>query len=115
MRIGRWITLAAVVLVSGLFAYFNAGERITVSLGFTVIYRVSLVRLVLGSFILGMVAMFLVGLRQDLELRRYLRDLDRRGPRSPAGDREAMTLEPVDADRARWSAPVRTPPRAEPD
>jgi uncharacterized integral membrane protein len=75
MRAARWLILLGIALLSGLFAYFNAGERITVNLGFTILYRVSLARVVLGTFLLGMVTMFLVGLRQDLRLRRQLRDL----------------------------------------
>jgi uncharacterized integral membrane protein len=109
MSVGRWLPLLLVVLFSGLFAYFNAGERTTLNLGFTVLYRVSLVRLVLGSFILGMIAMFLVGLRQDLQLRRRLRSqglLDREGPRGPVHE------EPRSRD---WGAPVSTPPSSQLD
>jgi uncharacterized integral membrane protein len=109
MSVGRWLPLLLVVLFSGLFAYFNAGERTTLNLGFTVLYRVSMVRLVLGSFILGMIAMFLVGLRQDLQLRRRLRAqglLDREAPRGPVQE------EPRSQD---WGAPVSTPPASQLD
>jgi len=113
MRGGRWLILAAVVLFSGLFAYFNAGERTTLNLGFTVLYRISLVRLVLGSFILGMVAMFLIGLRQDLRLRRYLEGLE--GTRTaPPPLRDPEVKPAYDADE-RWAGPVRPQPRPEPD
>jgi uncharacterized integral membrane protein len=114
MRGGRWLILAAVVLFSGLFAYYNAGERTTLNLGFTVLYRISLVRLILGSFILGMIAMFLVGLRQDLRLRRYLQGLE--APRAVSPPRIDPPARPeYDGDDARWAEPVRTPPRAESD
>jgi len=113
MRGGRWLILAAVVLFSGLFAYYNAGERTTLNLGFTVLYRISLVRLVLGSFILGMVAMFLVGLRQDLRLRRYLEGIE--GTRAVPPPRGNPEVKPAYDAEERWAEPVRTQPRPEPD
>jgi uncharacterized integral membrane protein len=67
---GRWVALFAIVVVSGLFSYLNAGQRVTLHLGFTTLYRLSLSHIVLGAFLLGMVTMFLVGLRNDLRLRR---------------------------------------------
>jgi uncharacterized integral membrane protein len=110
MKGARWIGLLLLVLLSGLFAYFNAGERTTLSLGFTTIYQVSLVRLVLGSFVLGMLAMFLVGLRQDMQLRRELRDRDRWGRHTGGVERSRH-----DPARDRWAAPAPTPPRLETD
>lgn len=70
----RWAGLVLVVLLAGLFAYFNGGERVTLNLGFAVLYRISLVGLTFTAFLLGMVLMFLVGLRHDLEVRRLLRE-----------------------------------------
>jgi uncharacterized integral membrane protein len=73
MNVVRWATLLAVVLLTGVFSYLNAGQRITLHLGFTTLYRLSLSHIVLGAFLLGMLTMFLVGLRNDLRLRRDLR------------------------------------------
>jgi uncharacterized integral membrane protein len=67
---GRWAALVAIAVLSGLFAYLNAGQRVTLHLGFITVYRLSISHVVLGAFLLGMVSMFLVGLRNDLRLRR---------------------------------------------
>ena len=56
-----------------MFSFLNAGERVTVNVGLTVLYRISLVGLVFGAFLLGMIAMFLFGLRQDRRIRDVLR------------------------------------------
>ena len=69
----RWILLLFISLFSGLFAYLNGGERTTLHLGFTTLYQLSLVALVFGAFLLGMIAMFLITLRHDLRMRRLLR------------------------------------------
>ena len=70
---GRRIGIGSLVLVSGIFSFLNAGERVTIDVGFTVLYRVSLVGLVFSVFLLGMVTMFLFGLRQDRQMRTALR------------------------------------------
>jgi uncharacterized integral membrane protein len=94
MRRGQWVVLVLAVLGSALFAFFNAGQRITLSLGFVVFYRLSLVNVVFGAFVLGMVCMFLIGLRQDLRMRQQLRErglLDSpsaRPPPEPEPERE---------------------------
>ena len=69
----RWIGVGALVLVAGFFSFLNTGERVTVNLGFTVLYRLSLVGLVFGVFLLGMITMFLFGLRHDRRVRDSLR------------------------------------------
>lgn len=102
MKAGRWGTLLLVALLAGLFAYLNAGHRVTLSLGFITLYRISLVRLVLGSFVLGMITMFLVGLRHDLAMRRALRERDR-----PPPDDGPTAPPPYDATD-RWTAPAST-------
>ena len=71
--LGRWTSVALLVAVAGLFSFLNAGERVALNLGFTTIYRISVVGLVFGSFLLGMVAMFLFGLRHDRRIRDALR------------------------------------------
>jgi len=70
----KWVGLALVVVLAGLFAYLNGGERVTLYLGFTTIYRISLVGLVFTAFLLGMTLMFIVGIEHDLRVRRLLRE-----------------------------------------
>lgn len=70
----RWAALAVIAVVAALFASFNAGERVALNLGFTMLYRIPLVPLIFVAFLVGMVTMFLVGLRHDLRVRRALRE-----------------------------------------
>jgi uncharacterized integral membrane protein len=70
----RWIAIAAVVLLAAIFAYLNGNDLTTLNFGFAVLYQVSLVGIVFISFLLGMVTMFVLGLRHDLRVRRALRD-----------------------------------------
>lgn len=70
----RWAVLLALGLVAAIFAYLNAGERTSVHLGVAVLFQVPLVGLVFAVFLLGMLAMYILGLRQDLRVRRILRD-----------------------------------------
>ncbi len=77
----RWAALALVVVLAGLFAYLNGGERVTLYLGFATLYRISLVGLVFTAFLIGMTVMFLVGIEHDLRVRRLLREYhSRQGP-----------------------------------
>lgn len=69
----RWVLLAVIVVLAGLFTYFNRGERTALHLGFGTFYQVPVATVVLVAFLLGMVAMFLLGLQQDLRIRRLLR------------------------------------------
>lgn len=80
-RVGRWLGVFLLVLIAALFSFLNAGERATVNLGYTVMYRVSLVGLVFIVFLLGMVAMFLFSLAYDRKVRAALREQQR--PRYP--------------------------------
>lgn len=73
----RWPRRAGVLLIGLLaagFAYLNRGEWVTIRLGFIDLYRVGLSSVVFAAFLLGMIAMFLLGLRQDLRIRRVLRE-----------------------------------------
>ena len=81
--LGRWMTVGTLVVAAALFSFLNAGERVPLNIGFTVLYRISLVGLVFGVFLLGMLTMFLFGLRHDREVRDALRE---QGSRRPAAD-----------------------------
>lgn len=74
MTRGAWFGVAALALLAAAFAHLNRGETAAVHLGFTSFYRAPVAVLVLGSFLLGMIAMFLLGLRHDLRVRRMLRE-----------------------------------------
>lgn len=70
----RWAVLLTFGLLAAGFAYLNAGERTSVHLGVAVLFQVPLVGLVFVVFLLGMLAMYALGLRHDLRVRRLLRD-----------------------------------------
>jgi uncharacterized membrane protein YdfJ with MMPL/SSD domain len=55
------------------FSFRNSSERVVLDVGFTVLYRLSLVGLVFGSFLLGMITMFLFGFAWDRKIQRALR------------------------------------------
>lgn len=81
-----WVRILGFVLLAGLafaFAAANGGELVTLDLWLVRIRGLSLPTVVFGSVLLGMVTVFLVGLRADLRtrrtLRRYRRELERRG------------------------------------
>lgn len=77
-RAWRWGGLAAIGLLVAVFAYLNSAERVAIHLGVTILYQIPLVTLVLVAFLLGMVTMFLVSLKHDLEMRELLRQRDER-------------------------------------
>jgi uncharacterized integral membrane protein len=83
MKRWRWAILLLVAILAGAFAYLNGGERIALNLGFTVLFRVPLSIVVFGAFLLGMIVMFLLGLRHDLRVRRVLREIERSEPAPP--------------------------------
>lgn len=82
---GRRLGITALVLVAAAFSFLNAGERVSLNVGVTILYRISLVGLVFAVFLLGMATMFLFGLRQDRRTRAMLRDraLSGGAPHSP--------------------------------
>lgn len=65
--------IGAVLVLSMVFAALNGGQRVTLRLGFTTLYRVPLTAVAFGALILGMVAMLLAGIHSDLRVRRILR------------------------------------------
>ncbi|HEX2188214.1 MAG TPA: LapA family protein, partial [Longimicrobiaceae bacterium] len=74
MSRGGWFGIAALALLAAGFAHLNRAETAALHLGVLSFVRVPVAILVLGAFLLGMVAMFLLGLRQDLRVRRMLRE-----------------------------------------
>ena len=74
MKAARWVVPLAVAIAAALLYAWNRYEAVTLHLGFTTIYRVPLIPLVLGAFLLGMGTMFLIGLRHDREVRRVLQE-----------------------------------------
>ena len=74
MTRGGWFGVAALALLAAAFAYANRGETAAVHVGLATFYRAPVTLLVLGSFLLWMVAMLLLGLRQDLRVRRMLQE-----------------------------------------
>lgn len=111
----RWGGLTLIGIVAALFASFNAGERVALNLGFATLYRIPLVPLILGAFLVGMATMFLLGLRHDLRVRRALRDAGFGEPiAAPTPLPEAAHDEIPSAaaeDETLW-APPRVPPEA---
>ena len=65
---------ALIVVGAAWFASLNGGERVTLRLGFWVLYNVPLTLVAIGALLVGMVIMFVVGIRSDLKVRRILRD-----------------------------------------
>ncbi len=70
----RWGPGLLVGMLAAGFAWANRGESAALHLGFATFYRATLTLVVLGAFLLGMLAMFLLGLRHDLQVRRALRE-----------------------------------------
>lgn len=71
---GRRLGIAALVLTAAIFSFLNAGERVSLNIGIATLYRISFVGLIFVVFLLGMVTMFLFGLRQDRRVRAALRN-----------------------------------------
>lgn len=68
------LAVVAILVGSMGFAALNGGQRVTLRLGFTTLYRTPLTAVVFGSVILGMLIMLVAGIRADLRVRRILRD-----------------------------------------
>lgn len=71
-RLGSVVAIVVILTLSMGFAALNAGQQVTLRLGFTTLYSVSLSSVIFATLILGMVVMLLVGLRSDLKVRRIL-------------------------------------------
>lgn len=95
MRALRWAGSVLLGLAAGVFAYLNAAERVALHLGVATLYRASLPVVVLAAFLLGMVAMFLLGLRHDLKVRRALREYELRARPLPPDRGDGAALRPA--------------------
>ena len=85
----RWLPLVGFALLAGAFAILNREETVSLRLGIVTLHQMPLTLTVFGSFVLGMVAMLVAGLRHDLQLRRELQArglLDAPADRAPAPD-----------------------------
>jgi uncharacterized integral membrane protein len=75
--VNRLLVVLGVVVVLVLsmgFAALNAGQRVTLRLGFLTVYRVPLTVVAFGALVLGMVVMLVAGVYSDLRVRRILRE-----------------------------------------
>ena len=79
----RWAALGGIALLAGIFGYFNSGESIALHLGFFVLYQVPLVILIFIAFLMGMLTMFVAGLRHDMKVRELLRERHFDAPSPP--------------------------------
>lgn len=70
--IGRLLTVLVCAVLASLFTWLNAGQVVTVRLGFVTLRSVSLPAVIFGSILFGMGLVFLAGLRADLRTRRML-------------------------------------------
>ena len=68
----RVLIFVAVAAFSFGFAAANASERVTLNLGVVTLRSVSLPVVVFASALIGMIVVFLVGLRADLRTRQLL-------------------------------------------
>lgn len=105
-RIGSVAGVLLILTLSMGFAALNAGQLITLRLGFTTLYGVSLSTTVFAALILGMVVMLLVGLRSDLRVRRILLE------RLADEDRDERARIFVDRNQTNLFDRVEEPPHA---
>lgn len=62
-----------VLILSAAFASTNAAQRVTIDLGFVVLYRVPVTGVAFGGLFTGMVVMLVAGINSDLKVRGILR------------------------------------------
>lgn len=79
----RWGGVAVIVVLAGIFSWLNSGETVALHFGLFVVYQLPIVTLCYLAFLLGMITMFLLGLRHDLEVRRVLREQGAAPPQLP--------------------------------
>lgn len=72
--VARWLPLAGVTLLAGALAFLNRHETVSLRLGVVTLHQTPLALVGFAAFMLGMLSMLVLGLRQDLRLRRLLRE-----------------------------------------
>ena len=70
---GRILFILAFSTLAAGFAVQNGGTRVTVHLGVLTLRSISLPAVVFSSIVVGMLMVFLAGLRADLRTRRMIR------------------------------------------
>jgi uncharacterized integral membrane protein len=80
----RWLPAAAVTVFAAALAWLNRGERVAVDVGLFTLYRAPLALILLLTFLAGMLAMLLLGLRHDRRVRETLRRHGLLEPQEPA-------------------------------
>jgi hypothetical protein len=70
--LGRVAIVLGCALLASLFTWLNAGESVTLRLGFVTLRSISLSAVVFGSILFGMGLLFFAGLRADIRTRRML-------------------------------------------
>jgi hypothetical protein len=68
------LTAVSVVVVAMVFAALNAGNLVTINLGFLTLHRAPVALVAFGGLFTGMVVMFATGVHTDLKVRRILRE-----------------------------------------
>lgn len=86
IRIVGPLGVLVVLLISIVFAALNGDQRVTLDLGFLVLYRVPVTLVGFTGLFMGMVLMLVAGVRSDLKVRAVLRQ------RLEAEDREERAL-----------------------
>lgn len=69
----RVLNIVLIVAAATLFAVLNGGERVRLDLGIVTLRSVSLPLVIFSAVLMGMLLVFLAGLRADLRTRRRLR------------------------------------------
>jgi len=72
-RLSSALGILVVLVLSMGFASLNAGQRVTLRLGFATFYGVPLTVVAFASLVGGMLVMLFAGIRSDLKVRRILR------------------------------------------
>ncbi|MGD8320781.1 MAG: hypothetical protein PVJ02_10010 [Gemmatimonadota bacterium] len=72
-RFAGVLGVAVVLVLSMAFAGLNAGQHVTLRLGFITFYGVPLTVVAFGGLMTGMVIMLVAGVHSDLKVRRILR------------------------------------------
>lgn len=70
---GRIAIILGSSAVAALFAWLNMGERVTLRLGIVTLRSIPLSTVVFLSILVGMLLVFVAGLRADLKTRRMVR------------------------------------------